>query len=141
MWGCVNATKSDSGGPTRWVFMNDGLEETVPLALISQRVGAASFIKLEHLRHADSLGFGKAAPGKDYPALFLAGKINGLHALFRSDDAGANQVRTNDDQHLYGSISRATGDPRAFGRVYFATSGRGAIYGDINHGPTSGKND
>ena len=40
IWSCVNATKADSGQPTRWVFLDDGLEETVPLALISPSKGA-----------------------------------------------------------------------------------------------------
>jgi hypothetical protein len=39
-------------------------------------------------------------------------------------------VRINDDQHQYGSIGSVTGDPRIYGRVYFATGGRGVIYGD-----------
>jgi hypothetical protein len=36
-----------------------------------------------------------------------------------------------DDQHQFGSaICHVTGDPRIYGRVYFATGGRGIIYGD-----------
>jgi hypothetical protein len=86
------------------------------------------------------LGLGKATSGKNYPALFLAGNIGGLHALFRSDDAGESWVLINDDQHQYGYINHVTGDPRIYGRVYFATGGRGVIYGDINNGPVFGKN-
>ena len=40
IWSCVNATEADAGRPTRWVFMDQGLEETVPLALISPPAGA-----------------------------------------------------------------------------------------------------
>ncbi|MGH7950678.1 MAG: cellulase [Limisphaerales bacterium] len=92
--------------------------------------GGASFTKLENVREADSIGFGKAAAGKNFPALYLAGTIENLQGLFRSDDAGANWMRINDDQHQYGLITHVTGDPRIFGRVYLATSGRGIIYGD-----------
>ena len=42
IWSCVNATAADSGQPTRWVFLDRGLEETVPLALISPPEGAHS---------------------------------------------------------------------------------------------------
>jgi len=101
--------------------------------------GGASFIKMERVQEAGSLGFGKAASGGDFPALFLAGTIGGLQALFRSDDVGENWVRINDDQHQYGYISHVTGDPRIYGRVYFATGGRGAIYGDISNGPVFGE--
>ena len=90
----------------------------------------ATFTKLDAVQEAYSLGFGKAAPDQKYPALFLAGKVDRLPALFRSDDGGKNWARISDDQHQYGWINHVTGDPRIFGRVYFATGGRGIIYGD-----------
>lgn len=40
IWGCDNLTNADRGGMTNWTFRNDGLEETVPLALISPPRGA-----------------------------------------------------------------------------------------------------
>jgi photosystem II stability/assembly factor-like uncharacterized protein len=97
----------------------------------------ASFVKLGTVQEAYSLGFGKAAQGKKHPALYLAGKVGNIQALFRSDDDGESWVWINDDQHQYGWINHVTGDPRIFGRVYFATGGRGVIYGDRN----SNKND
>jgi hypothetical protein len=76
--------------------------------------------------------FGKAAPGKDYPAIFCLtrGGTSGP-AIYRSDDEGATWVRVNDAQHLYGRCDCLTGDPRIYGRVYVGTFGRGAVYGDI----------
>jgi photosystem II stability/assembly factor-like uncharacterized protein len=91
--------------------------------------GAAS-AKIQNVQEAFSVGFGMAAPGKVYPALYLAGSVRGLQAIFRSDDAGATWVRINDDAHQYGWVSHVTGDPRVYGRVYFATGGRGVIYGE-----------
>jgi hypothetical protein len=92
--------------------------------------GGGSFARLEPVQQGDSLGFGKAAPGIGFPSLYLSGKIGGVQGLFRSDDSGATWLRINDAQHEYGAISHVTGDPRIYGRVYFATSGRGIIYGD-----------
>jgi photosystem II stability/assembly factor-like uncharacterized protein len=89
-----------------------------------------TFTKLGTVNEAYSLGSGKAAPGHDWPALYLAGKIGNVQALFRSDDNGTKWLRINDDQHQYGGFSHVTGDPRIYGRVYFATGGRGIIYGD-----------
>ena len=40
IWCCTNATAADAGKPTHWVFLDQGLEETVPLALISPPEGA-----------------------------------------------------------------------------------------------------
>jgi photosystem II stability/assembly factor-like uncharacterized protein len=77
-------------------------------------------------------GFGKAPPNKSYPALFAAGTLNNLTAIFRSDDAGQSWTRINDDQHQYGTRFRCLcGDPRVYGRVYVGTDGRGIVYGDI----------
>jgi photosystem II stability/assembly factor-like uncharacterized protein len=94
--------------------------------------GGASFTKLNNVGGADALGFGKAAPGKTFPALYLLGSIKQLHAYYRSDDAGQTWVRINDDQHRFGAPNRPLiiGDPRIYGRVYLTTGGRGIIYGD-----------
>jgi photosystem II stability/assembly factor-like uncharacterized protein len=94
--------------------------------------GGASFTKLENVGGADALGFGKAAPGKTFPAIYLLGSINRLHARYRSDDGGQTWVRIDDDQHQYANanIPLIIGDPRIYGRAYFTTGGRGVIYGD-----------
>ena len=93
----------------------------------------ASFIKLTDIEAADTIGFGMAAPGRNYMALYTSARIGGVYGIYRSDNAGASWVRINDDQHQYGSINEAiTGDPRVYGRVYVSTNGRGIIYGDID---------
>ncbi|MBQ9899044.1 MAG: cellulose-binding protein [Ruminococcus sp.] len=52
--------------------------------------------------------------------------------IYRSTDNGQSWVRLNDDMHLFGNITPSiTGDPNVFGRVYFATNGRGIVMGDI----------
>jgi photosystem II stability/assembly factor-like uncharacterized protein len=79
---------------------------------------------------AYGLGFGKAAPGKTYPTLYLIGKIGDVVGFFRSDDVGKSWVRMNDDQHQWGFCTVITGDPRVYGRVYIGTGGRGIIYGE-----------
>ncbi|PXV95795.1 cellulose binding domain-containing protein [Lachnotalea glycerini] len=92
-----------------------------------------TFTKLSNVEKADVVGFGKAAPGKDYMALYVSAQINGVRGIFRSDDVGETWVRINDDQHQYGSTnSSITGDPRVYGRVYVGTNGRGIVYGDTN---------
>jgi len=94
--------------------------------------GGASFTRLANVEQADTIGFGRAAPGQAYPALYTSARIGGVRGIFRSDDAGASWVRINDDQHRYGWTGAAiTGDPRVYGRVYLGTNGRGIIYGDL----------
>lgn len=130
------------GGAT--VSATPGREKDVWMAarsagLFHSSNGGASFRQLATVQEAGSLGLGRPAPHKAFPALFLAGKIGGRQGLFRSDDAGETWVRINDDQHQYGYISQVTGDPRIYGRVYFATGGRGVIYGEIQTGAAFGK--
>jgi photosystem II stability/assembly factor-like uncharacterized protein len=97
--------------------------------------GGASFAKLDTVEGVDALGFGKAAPGKIFPAVFLLGTIHQLHARYRSDDAGKTWVRIDDDQHQYAAanVPLIIGDPRIYGRVYITTGGRGVVYGDIKN--------
>jgi xyloglucan-specific exo-beta-1,4-glucanase len=92
--------------------------------------GGTTFTKQANVTEAANIGFGKAAPGQTYPALYSSALIGGVRGIFRSGDAGATWVRINDDRHQYAAEGAAiTGDPRVYGRVYVATNGRGVIYG------------
>lgn len=96
----------------------------------------ASFTKLSNVQEANVVGFGKAAPGQSYTALYTSAKIDGVRGIFRSNDAGATWIRINDDKHQYASTNSAiTGDPRIYGRVYIGTNGLGIVYGDTLTNP------
>jgi hypothetical protein len=91
----------------------------------------ATFTKVSGVDEADTIGFGKAAPGATYQALYTSAKIGGVRGIFRSDDKGSTWTRINDDAHQWAWTGGAiTGDPRTYGRVYVSTNGRGVIYGD-----------
>ncbi len=97
----------------------------------------ASFTKLTSgVTFADVIGFGMAAPGSTYPTIFTSAKIDGVRAIYRSDDTGASWVKITDPQHQYATIQSITGDPRIYGRVYFGTNGLGIVYGDISGTPS-----
>lgn len=91
-----------------------------------------TFTKLPNVTDAKSIGFGMAARGQNYMALYAIATIDGIHGIFRSDDRGKTWIRINDNQHQYGSTCCITGDPRIYGRVYFGTNGLGIIYGDLS---------
>ncbi|WP_434027844.1 cellulase [[Pseudomonas] boreopolis] len=86
--------------------------------------------RLPGVENAMSLGLGAPRPGSKAPTLFLYGQVGGVTGLFRSDDDGKRWTRIDDDAHRYGGMRLVTGDPRLYGRVYFAAEGRGVIYGD-----------
>ncbi|WP_071659702.1 sialidase family protein [Streptomyces humi] len=93
--------------------------------------GGATFAEIATCRAAYTLGFGKAAPGAGYPAVYLVGSTDSGTAVHRSDDEAGSWTRINDDRHQWGWTGQAvTGDPRVYGRVYLATNGRGIQYGE-----------
>jgi photosystem II stability/assembly factor-like uncharacterized protein len=92
--------------------------------------GGKSYETVETVTAAHALGFGKAAEGKKYPAIYLIGKVADVAGFFRSDDAGRTWVRINDDAHQYGFVNVINGDPRVYGRAYLGTGGRGIVVGE-----------
>jgi xyloglucan-specific exo-beta-1,4-glucanase len=96
--------------------------------------GGRSFAEIQGGISVRALAFGKAPPGKSYPALFAIGSEGDLTAIWRSDDVGTHWIRVNDAQHEYGRAFRCiAGDPRVFGRVYVGTDGRGIVFGEPRH--------
>ncbi len=92
--------------------------------------GGESFHRVAGVDQAYNLGWGKAAPGANYPALFLVGVAAGRYGFYRSDNQGKRWRRINDFSHQFFYINTICGDPRVFGRVYVGTSGRGILFGD-----------
>lgn len=93
--------------------------------------GGTSFHQVSSVSTVATLGFGRAAPGTRYPAIYLTGIAGGVQGIFRSTDEGASWVRINTGGTQYGWIGQTiTGDPHRFGRVYLGSNGRGVLYAD-----------
>ncbi|WP_371576581.1 1,4-beta-glucanase [Streptomyces sp. NBC_01314] len=93
--------------------------------------GGVTFSKIDSCWASYVLGFGKAAEGAGYPAIYQVGSTETSTAVYRSDDGAKTWTRINDDAHQWGWTGEAiTGDPRVYGRVYLATNGRGIQYGE-----------
>jgi hypothetical protein len=91
--------------------------------------GGATFTQVTSVDTVATLGFGRAAPGASYPAVYLDGIVGGVQSVFRSTDAGASWTQISDPAHSYAWTGQViTGDPRVFGRVYLGTNGRGIVY-------------
>jgi len=100
----------------------------------------ASFAPLAGVTYCAAVGFGKAAPGASYPAVYIWGSVGGVRGIHRSLDGGATWARINDDAHQFGGPGDGqfiVGDMNRFGVVYMSTAGRGIIYGL----PSGGKDD
>ncbi|TWI67770.1 lysophospholipase L1-like esterase [Pseudoduganella lurida] len=110
-----------------WVALKDG-------GLTRTRDAGVTFSRIDGVTYAGAVGFGKAAPGSDFPALYLWGTVDGLRGVWRSLDAGNHWLRVNDDAHQYGGPGDGrfvVGDMNVFGRVYMSTAGRGIVYGEV----------
>jgi hypothetical protein len=113
-----------------WLPLNDG-------GLSRSTNSGMSFNKLANVARCNAIGFGKAAPGKTFPTVFIWGRAGGgnVTGIYRSLDAGVSWQRINDDQHQFGGIGNGhfiVGDLNQFGRVYMSTVGLGVVYGDPN---------
>lgn len=109
-----------------WIALNSG-------GLTRSTNGGTSFSKLSGVTRCNAVGFGKEAPNKTYPTIFIYGVVNGVVGVHRSIDEGATWVRVNDDAHEYGGPGNGqfvVGDMNVFGRVYMSTVGRGVVYGE-----------
>ncbi|MFL6332572.1 MAG: WD40/YVTN/BNR-like repeat-containing protein [Pyrinomonadaceae bacterium] len=129
------------GGPVRFkavpgregdIWLAGGSETDNAYGLWHSTDSGTSFVKLANVEEADNIGFGKAATGQTYMALYAVAQVAGVRGIFRSIDAGQTWARINDAQHQWGRAgdTAITGDPRIYGRVYVGTNGRGIIYGD-----------
>lgn len=88
--------------------------------------------------NAKALGFGAPEKEGGYQTIYIMGNNNveGTKnpqgdGIYRSTDKGQTWQRLNDDLHLFGNLTpEISGDYEVFGRVYFATNGRGIVMGD-----------
>jgi hypothetical protein len=111
-----------------WLAAWDGLYRAAPGG--KKTPEATPFVQLAGVDEIHAFGFGKAAPGRSYPTLYLVGTVHGQPGIFRSTDEARSWLRINDDRHQWGLILQVAGDPRIYGRVYVGMHGRGIFYGD-----------
>lgn len=105
-----------------WVALSNGLTYTTN--------NGTSWTTVSNVTYCGAVGFGKAATGATYPAVYIWGIVGGVKGIFRSTDQGASWTRINDDAHEWGGPGNGNfvmGDMNVFGRVYMSTVGRGLV--------------
>jgi xyloglucan-specific exo-beta-1,4-glucanase len=117
-----------------WVPMNNG-------GLSRTTNSGSIFNKITNVTYCGAVGFGKPAPGKTFPTVYIWGTVSGALGVHRSTDEGATWKRVNDGLHEYGGPANGQfviGDMNVYGRVYMSTAGRGIVYGesDLSCEPT-----
>lgn len=105
-----------------WIALANGLTYTTN--------NGSSWTTVSNVSYCAAVGFGKAATGATYPAVYIWGTVNGVRGMFRSTDRGVSWTRINDDAHEWGGPGNGNfvmGDMNVFGRAYMSTVGRGLI--------------
>ncbi|RYZ93103.1 MAG: exo-alpha-sialidase [Proteobacteria bacterium] len=91
--------------------------------------GGSTFTQVPNLSEIYDFAFGAAAPGSDYPAIYIAGWVNNVWGIYRSDDNAATWefLGANPNGNLDTVVSLEA-DARIYGRVYVGFSGSGYAY-------------
>jgi hypothetical protein len=135
-----SAAASVSTGGSRRIAAAPGVEGDVWIALNGRGLtrttnSGTSLQAVSGVSSCSAVGFGAAASGRTYPAVYIWGAANGGPVgIYRSDDAGATWLRINDDAHEFGGPGNGQfviGDENVYGRVFMSTAGRGIAYGEL----------
>ena len=123
MEGAGIAAVGDKEGDV-WVY-NEGL-------MMHTEDGGQTFEPIKNFK-CRAMGFGAPKKEGDYMVIYAMGSTEESgDGIYRSEDKGKTWQRINDEHHLFGNLTLSiTGDSEIYGRVYFATNGRGIVMGDI----------
>lgn len=120
--GSIRATAVSGNEGHVWVALPNGLTYTTN--------SGTSWTTVPNVTYCKAVGFGKAATGATYPAVYIWGTVSGVKGMFRSTNQGASWTRINDDAHEWGGVGNGNfvmGDMNVYGRAYMATVGRGLV--------------
>ena len=85
---------------------------------------------MRRVQAVHDIAFGKAAPGHDYPAVYVTARIDGRYGVWRSIDDAVNWVRIG--EFPVGALDEVVAmdaDKDVFGRVYLGFKGSGWRFG------------
>src|SRR5262245_51105664 len=94
--------------------------------------GGATWTAVPNVLEVYAFGFGQAASGQTYPAIFIAGFVNSVWGIWRSDDNA--QSWTQISNFPLGSLDQVVtidGDKNIYGQVYVGFIGSGYAYGKV----------
>ncbi|KAL4756940.1 putative endoglucanase [Aspergillus foveolatus] len=81
-----------------------------------------------------SFGLGKPSSASSYAVIYGFFTVDGVTALFKTEDEGTTWAMISDTEHGFGAASAnvVNGDMGNYGRVFVGTNGRGIFYGEPN---------
>jgi|GEM_PF-1072641 len=109
-----------------WAYLNNqGLHRSTD--------GGNTWTKNPGLNNARLLAIGKAAPGSNYPTLYVFGRLTGddNYFVYRSTDEGITWEQINDASNFLGNQpGKMSADRNVYGRVFLSQGGGGIWYGE-----------
>jgi xyloglucan-specific exo-beta-1,4-glucanase len=141
--GGISFAKSGTASPSNFGTVRAVPKKTgdiwVPVATVSEsgvrsgklmrsQDGGKTFSTISGVGYCEAVGFGKAAPNKTFPAIYVYAQIDNKLGVYQSIDEGVTWAWVNDDAHQYGGLANGEfviGDMNTFGVVYMSTAGRG----------------
>ncbi len=107
-----------------WAYLNNqGLHHSTN--------GGNSWTKISAIRTARTFTVGKAAPGSNYPTIYVFGRLTGNdnYFVYQSTDAGTTWEQFNDETNYLGNNpGKMAADRNVFGRVFISQGGGGILY-------------
>ena len=88
--------------------------------------GGATWTAVPNVLEVTCFGFGKAAPGQSYPAIYIVGWVNNVYGIWQSINNAQSwtQIGTYPNSSL-DTIKTISGDPNIYGQVYVGFQGSG----------------
>jgi hypothetical protein len=117
-------------GKAGHLFFTSNTEHSADKRLRRSIDGGRTWRAMDGVEHVHDIAFGKAAPGADYPTLYITGRINGRYGVWRStDDASTWSMVGMFPVGALDEVVAMDADKDVFGRVYLGFKGSGWRYG------------
>lgn len=93
---------------------------------------AATWTQVANTDQVADVGFGLHAPSQSYPAIYFAGRLNGVYGIYRSiDNAVTWTFLTDFPLGNFDQVKTISGDMNTYGTVYVGFVGTGFMYGKL----------
>ena len=134
VWTGFNFKMQTVPGRGGHIYFSAGPQSGAATAFLQRsRDGGATWEGLARVNRADGFGFGKAKVDGGYPTIFIAGYLDGVYGIYRSDDECATWTGLGAEARNWGDqIVCVAGDLNVYGKIYIGFSGTGAAYGEIS---------